>query len=1204
MSEKRFKSKLINKHDYEVNWLKAVNFIPDRGELVIYDSELDESGNPIEGVLPLGRSEAFGYARFKFGDGITKVTDLPFATFSPEEIRDLIETPDFQQVQADWLIGDPNHLGYIKNKPDLSHLDDFELKTSKVSVIDVTVNNDQYPSAKAVKDYVDQFIDTTDHSLVVDYKYPISWDGTSAGLTIVTVDNENIFCQVARYSLRHAIKITEQRESGSNSYGTVPGLLYNPESTEDYSLYKNAAGAELIISTYKNDVVYNNLVFPYKGTYFRATENAAGKIWISKVVQDITEYNRDDLPNAVIEVVNNKVTSISDKNTEEQYPTAKAVIEYTKEIKETIPNKDLVEMKTNKVTTIDENSNDDNYPSAKAVKDFIENSVVVPDLSGYEKEENKIQDLSQEVTDIQYPSAKAVKNFVENSVVVPDLDIYEKEENKVDDFSVIDSNTYPSTNAVKNYVNLLIPDTTNFERVSRRTNVINDSSTDYQYPTAKAVKTYIDENTITKLPDLSGYEEKSKKVNSINISFSDHELYPSAKAVKDYLDENIPDISGLENKESRVELINDSASHEEYPSAKAVKSYVDDKFGTVSTFQKNILVDCAADKSWDGVTTGLPSLVQVYYGTNFYRVFETPIIGKITNVVLQETAGDSYNIQIDKDAIYSPEKQTEFIYTYSCGQAESVIISVLKDSVSYGNLAFPYRGTYLMLKDYSASYGKLWIASLTVLESNYDHKDMPDIKIEVANNKTQVIDDNSTHEQYPTAKAVNESLKNIVEKTIPIEQDLFPLTELNNFEFDSYFNAFSQEVPINFNPRIGETYQVTWDNQTWSCVGLDGSAIQPGAVLLGNCAALDPTFPGNGEDFVIGLYDGLGTFISTTDFSTTAHRVRIYQNGSAAADWTQNDINGNGYIHNRPFYVGEPIETLFIPETEASFSYDSDQGASVFSNELTEEYVQVWESDWETAKVVWDGVAYTTTAKKIGGIKLIGNLDSYLGTGDSGEPFIGGVGLSASNILTVFCLTDPAPEDPANPPEILHEVSVTLMMNNIKKLDSKFIGEISWRNIIDKPFGTVSAGSVVADESTILVEDILPLTTINADNVMVDALYDVYVNDVAYSGIGVEQDSQPMILIGTQSGTEVGMLAPLYGGIVVLDETFITAGELTTVKITLKSDFIKKIDAQYLPENTDSKLPEVSESDEGKFLRVVNKTWTAVAIANAETTAF
>lgn len=1204
MSEKRFTTKLINKHDYEVNWLKAVNFVPDRGELIIYDSELDESGNPIEGILPLGRSEAFGYARFKFGDGRTKVSDLPFATFSPEEIRDLIETPDFQQVQVDWLIGDPNHLGYIKNKPDLSHLDDFELKTSKVSAIDVTVNNDQYPSAKAVKDYVDQFIDTTDHSLVVDYKYPISWDGTSAGLTIVTVDNENIFCQVAKYSLRHAIKITEQRASGSISYGTVPGQLYNPESTEDYSLYKNAAGAELIISTYKNDVVYNNLVFPYKGTYFRATENAAGKIWISKVVQNITEYNRDDLPNAVIEVVNNKVTSISYKNTEEQYPTARAVIDYTKGIKETIPNKDLVEMKTNKVSTIDENSNDDNYPSAKAVKDFVENSVVVPDLSGYEKDSNKIQDLSQEVTDIQYPSAKAVKNFVENSVVVPNLDIYEKKENKVDNFSVIDSNTYPSTNAVKNYVSLLLPNTSDFERISRRTNVINDSSTDFQYPTAKAVKTYIDENTITKLPDLSGYEEKNKKVNSINISFSDHELYPSAKAVKDYLDKNIPDVSGLENKESRVELINDSASHEEYPSAKAVKSYVDDKFGTISTFQKNILIDCAADKSWDGVTTGLPGLVQVYYGTNFYRVFETPIIGKITNVVLQETAGDSYNIQIDKNAIYSPEKQTEFIYTYSCGQAESVIISVLKDSVSYGNLVFPYRGTYLMLKNYSAPYGKLWIASLTVLESNYDHKDLPDIKIEVANNKTQVIDDNSTHEQYPTAKAVNESLKHIVEKTIPIEQDLFPLTELDNFEFNSYLNAFAQQMSINFNPRVGETYQVTWDNQTWSCVGLDGSAMEPGAVLLGNCAALDPTFPGNGEDFIIGLLSGIGVFVSTTDFSTTAHRVRIYQNGSAAADWTQNDINGNGYIHNRPFYVGEPIETSFVPQTNAPFLYNSDEGMYASSIDIPDNYVQVWESDWETAKVVWDGVAYTTTARKIGPMKAVGNIDYYFGTGDSGEPFLGVVGYSTPNVLTVFCLTDPVPEDPEDSSEIFHEVSVILMMNNIKKLDSRFIGEISWKNIVDKPFGITPAGSVVVDESTFLIEDTLLLTNINNDNIIVDALYDVYVNDVAYIGIGTEEDSIPIISIETQSGAQVGVLVPLYGVIAVFDETFITAGELTNVKITLKSDFVKKIDAQYLPENTGSKLPEVSESDEGKFLRVVNKTWTAVAIADAETTAF
>jgi hypothetical protein len=59
--EKDILSRIINKHDIEVNWNKAVNFIPKKGEFILYD--IDENYN---------------YERIKVGDGITPVTNLPF----------------------------------------------------------------------------------------------------------------------------------------------------------------------------------------------------------------------------------------------------------------------------------------------------------------------------------------------------------------------------------------------------------------------------------------------------------------------------------------------------------------------------------------------------------------------------------------------------------------------------------------------------------------------------------------------------------------------------------------------------------------------------------------------------------------------------------------------------------------------------------------------------------------------------------------------------------------------------------------------------------------------------------------------------------------------------------------------------------------------------------------------------------------------
>ena len=63
MSEniKRVKSRVINKHETEANWKKAVNFIPEQAEHIVYD--IDENYN---------------YERLKIGDGVTPVNDLPF----------------------------------------------------------------------------------------------------------------------------------------------------------------------------------------------------------------------------------------------------------------------------------------------------------------------------------------------------------------------------------------------------------------------------------------------------------------------------------------------------------------------------------------------------------------------------------------------------------------------------------------------------------------------------------------------------------------------------------------------------------------------------------------------------------------------------------------------------------------------------------------------------------------------------------------------------------------------------------------------------------------------------------------------------------------------------------------------------------------------------------------------------------------------
>lgn len=62
MAEKNIASRIVHKHDTEANWIKATNFIPKQGEIIIYDID-----------------SAYSYERFKIGDGVTNVNYLPFS---------------------------------------------------------------------------------------------------------------------------------------------------------------------------------------------------------------------------------------------------------------------------------------------------------------------------------------------------------------------------------------------------------------------------------------------------------------------------------------------------------------------------------------------------------------------------------------------------------------------------------------------------------------------------------------------------------------------------------------------------------------------------------------------------------------------------------------------------------------------------------------------------------------------------------------------------------------------------------------------------------------------------------------------------------------------------------------------------------------------------------------------------------------------
>lgn len=79
MENRKIPRGVINRHDFECNWKKATNFIPSDGEIIIYSAEVTADGTILDGLNDELRGRpAEKNARYKTGDGTTKVNDLPF----------------------------------------------------------------------------------------------------------------------------------------------------------------------------------------------------------------------------------------------------------------------------------------------------------------------------------------------------------------------------------------------------------------------------------------------------------------------------------------------------------------------------------------------------------------------------------------------------------------------------------------------------------------------------------------------------------------------------------------------------------------------------------------------------------------------------------------------------------------------------------------------------------------------------------------------------------------------------------------------------------------------------------------------------------------------------------------------------------------------------------------------------------------------
>ena len=139
------------------------------------------------------------------------------------------------------------------------------------------------------------------------------------------------------------------------------------------------------------------------------------------------------------------------------------------------------------------------------------------------------------------------------------------------------------------------------------------------------------------------------------------------------------------------------------------------------------------------------------------------------------------------------------------------------------------------------------------------------------------------------------------------------------------------------------------------------------------------------------------------------------------SDWNQNDTAAEDYVKNRPFYTGNPVETVLVEESTVSFA---DTGYGFYAAEFPSTFEA---TVGETYKVYWDGTAYECTCVKINNKPAIGNL-SIAGVGsDTGEPFIIGI-FNGERIQIIIADTSAS-----------HTFSISGTVASIVKIPSKYI---------------------------------------------------------------------------------------------------------------------------------------------------------------------
>lgn len=360
---------------------------------------------------------------------------------------------------------------------------------------------------------------------------------------------------------------------------------------------------------------------------------------VNEVADDLSEHESDDVRHLVQSQIDKIDASINSTQAQTIAQSAVNTAKPTIESEAVATAKTYTDSQVASTLTSAKNYADGkDTTTLNSAKSYTDTQIAGIDMSGKEDKSNKVTSMSSSSTDTQYPSAKAVYDAISaigggieeltSPVRIWNLEdgLYKLPEGCIYYYYGEEDTSYPKTMQTSGYIFVISYSTTRKYFFILSGNGSTIPSANY------IIKGYSTSTggSWSSMEIRTDYQTTSNKVNSISSS-STNTQYPSAKAVYDELQTkadtaDIPtatsdltndsgfltsqDISGKENTSNKVTSMSSSSTDTQYPSAKAVYDAISAAGGGIEELTSPVTIW----RTEDGIYKLPKDCIIYYYG--------------------------------------------------------------------------------------------------------------------------------------------------------------------------------------------------------------------------------------------------------------------------------------------------------------------------------------------------------------------------------------------------------------------------------------------------------------------------------------------------------------------------------------------------------------------------------------------------------------